>query len=344
MPKTVIPPGRLYAMSFDQEHQADIGGNTGLLATYYNRDDFMSNSFTRVDPEIDFDWKGSPAPGIASNRFSVRWSGSLRITNSGEYQFYVEATGPRRLFINDKLISDSWAVAPEQVAAATLSTGARAEVRLELRVTNNVGPVKLSWSGPGFAKSRIERQHLSAGMAPSGVVPTGSGPVLPGGVILLSGTIIDAPIQSANDSSIRFRGLFRHQSLPLAKVLRIHAKPLTAAFAGAIPKGRAGVLLQNRDFIDGEFAGIENGRLKIGSVLFGNRTFDFAKEVVAVVLRGNEPAGWSYSIVARDGTTVYGQTITISPERVGLLLAPEFSIPSPDLMEIVRRGERESTQ
>src|SRR5687767_802351 len=163
---------------------------------------------------------------------------------------------------------------------------------MELRVTNNVGPVKLSWSGPGFVKTRIERQHLSPGMAPSGVAPTGSGPVLPGGVVLLSGTIIDAPIQSANDSSIRFRGLFRNQSLPLAKVLRIHAKPLTAAFAGAIPKGRAGVLLQNRDFIDGEFAGIENGRLKIGSVLFGNRTFDFAKEVVAVVLRGNEPPVW----------------------------------------------------
>jgi hypothetical protein len=343
MPKAIVPRDRVYAASFDPEHVAEINSGAGLLVTYYNGDDFNSNSFTRVDPAIDFDWKGAaPAPGIAGNHFSVRWTGSLRVTNSGEYQFRIQAGAPSRLFINEKLVSDPWTTVPEQVVATVLRAGERCELRLELRVTNALPPVKLSWNGPGFSKTLLAREHLSPAHAPLDGSPTSEGHVSPAGIVLVSGAIIDAPIRSASDSSIHLKGVFEKQTVPLAKVARLHVKPLTAEFASAIPKGRTGVLLKNRDFIDGDFAGIENGRVKIVSVLFGNRTFNLAKEVVAVVLRGNEPRPWRWLVAARDGTLVYGKSLSIAPARVNLSDAPEFALTPEQVAEVSRRSEADA--
>ncbi len=341
--KAIIPQDRLYAASFDTNHQADasgLAGAQGLLATYYDNSDFTGNSFTRIDPEINFEWKGEPpAPGMPTNNFSVRWSGNLLVTNNGDYVFYIFAGLPIRLFINEKLISNPAIVALQNFAPAHLNRGERAELRLELHATNNVVPVKLFWSGPGFPKTVIGREHLSPAIAPSREAPLGHGPLQPAGVVLLSGATVSAPIESANSSSIRLRGVLAKQPLSLTRVARIHARPLTTDLAAAIPNGRPGVFLKNNDFIDGDFVGIENGRVKIESVLFGTRTFDLTKDVIAVVLRGNEPPAWRYSITARDGTVLWGKRITMATTGVALAEAPDVRIRAEDLAEIVRRQE-----
>lgn len=343
MPKTTIPQDRLYAASFDSNHVADasaLAGTQGLLATYYNSSDFSSNSFTRIDPEIDFAWKGaSPAPGISNINFSVRWLGNLLVTNSGEYQFYVWAGLPLRLFINENRISNPWMVAVQHLASTTLNRSERNELRLEIQATNNVVPVRLLWSGPGFGKTLLTREHFTPAIAPSREPPAGPGQVFPAGVVLTSGAILSAPIQSANGSSLRLQGVLSKQTIALSRVARIHVKPLTTDLASVLPKARTGVLLKNRDFIDGDFAGIESGRVRIESVLFGNRSFDLGKEVVTVVLRGNEPKPWRYSITARDGTVLYGSASSLAPEGAGIKEAPEFRIVTGELAEIVRLEE-----
>jgi len=343
MPRSLVPRDRLHAASFDPEHQADVTRSDGLLATYFSSEDFTGNSVTRVDPEIDFDWgTNSPPAGIASNRFAVRWTGYLRVTNSGIYHFQVQAGQPMRLFINQRLVSIPWKADMEQTATAMLRAGERCELRLELRATNSIVPVKLAWSGPGFGSTIISSQHLS----PRAVIPATvaesnrSSAMIPAGLVLTGGVIVDAPIQSATDSAIQLRGLFRKQALPTAKVTHILVKPLSQELAGAIPKGRTGVLLHTRDFIDGDFAGIQDGRVKIGSVLFGNRTFEMAKEVVAIVLRNKELPVWRDSAVARDGTRLYGGIVSIQPSRIAFSSAPDFAIAAPDLLEVVRSPGR----
>jgi len=345
MPKTIVPRNRLYAASFDAVHKAEIAGSEGLLATYYHSRNFTSYSFTRVDPQIDFNWLGSaPAPGISSNEFSVRWSGNLLVTNNGEYTFHVLAGPPIRFFINDKLMNDPSLAAPQKTCTATLRAGERCELRLELSATNGAVGAQFLWSGPGIEKSLVPRQHLSPAIAPPASLYSGAGPMWPAGVVLLNGAIIAAPIQRASDSALRFQAAFSKQSLPLAKVARIHVQPLGSEISAALPRDRAGVLLKNRDFIDGDFAGIENGRVKITSVLFGNRTFDMAKDVVVIVLRGNELPAWRYSVSARDGTALYGQAMMIEPSRIAIVGAAEFSIPSAELNHIERRNESDSAR
>jgi hypothetical protein len=342
MPRTLLPEDRLYPASFDALHAAKIEAGAGLLATYYNSDDFSSNSVTQIDPQIDFHWRtNTPPSGIDSNRFSVRWTGSLRVTNSGPYQFHLQAALPVRLFINDRLVSDPWRIEFEQTRGAMLQAGEPCELRLELRVTNNAVPVKLSWSGPGFPKTLITADHLSPGVNTPGDLPAIVGAAFPAGVVLASGIIVDAPIAGATRSAIQLGGLFAKQSVPLARVTHIFVQPLTREFVLAMPKGRTGVLLKNRDFIDGEFAGIESGRVRITSVLFGNRTFDLAKEVAAVVLRSREPAAWKFSLRARDGTALYGAAPTIGETGMSLRGASEFVIPADSLLEVNRAESRQ---
>ena len=344
MPKAIIPQDRLYAASHEGEHQADSSGLVsaqGFLATYYNNDQFTSNSFTRIDPEINFDWQGDPpALGIETNNFSVRWSGKLRVTSSDEYKFYILGGESARFFINNQLLSDPLSLAPQQIISARLEADQPCELRLELSFTNNVSPIRLYWSSATFPQTLVPRQNLSpATMVPVDEPPRERGPAFPAGVFLLNGTIVSAPIQSANESSIRFQGVLAKQTLPVTKVARIYVKPLTDELAATLPKGRAGVLLKNRDFIDGDFVEIENGRLKLGSVLFGSRSYDLAKDVVAMVLRGNDPTPWRCSIAARDGTVLYGRSISVEPARMAMGGAGEFSIAPADLLEVACPSE-----
>jgi hypothetical protein len=274
---------------------------------------------------------------MPTNHFSVRWSGTLLLTNSGDYDFYIMAGVPIRLYINDKLITNPIMVALQESASAKLDHRERNELRLEVYATNNVVPVRILWNGPGFTKTLLTRQNLSPCIASSHEAPLGHGPLQPAGIVLRDGTIVSAPIQSANNSSIRLQGVLAKAPLSLTRVVRIHLTPLSADLASAIPKGRAGVLLKNRDFIDGDFAGIENGKLKIESVLFGNRTFDLAKDVVAVILREGNPPPWRYSLMARDGTMLYGINLRIDANRAGLAEVPELKLMLDDVIEITRR-------
>jgi beta-glucosidase len=45
-------------------------------------------AFTRVDPQIDFDWNSAP-PGehVSASAFSVRWTGTIAVPKSGDYPF-----------------------------------------------------------------------------------------------------------------------------------------------------------------------------------------------------------------------------------------------------------------
>jgi hypothetical protein len=80
----------------------------GLEVRYYNGRDFKNlvNKDTIRSGNISFDWGyGSPASGVSSDTFSVRFSGYIYIPVSGSYNFYVECDDWVKLIIgNDTLI------------------------------------------------------------------------------------------------------------------------------------------------------------------------------------------------------------------------------------------------
>ncbi len=91
--------------SFGPMQQAKTGG--GLVAEYFQSDGMNKKKksiLKRQDSVVDFDFKnGSPAEDISADQFSIAWTGSLRVPETGEYQFRLTTPNGARLYLNTDL-------------------------------------------------------------------------------------------------------------------------------------------------------------------------------------------------------------------------------------------------
>ncbi|MGQ9626278.1 MAG: PA14 domain-containing protein [Anaerolineae bacterium] len=81
----------------------------GWRGEYFNNR-FLDGSpaLVRDDPAIDFNWGlGSPAPGIGSDDFSVRWTKSVYFS-AGNYRFWAETDDGVRLKVDIHTVIDQW--------------------------------------------------------------------------------------------------------------------------------------------------------------------------------------------------------------------------------------------
>jgi beta-glucosidase len=82
----------------------------GLKAEFFDNPTLSGQPIlTRVDSHVDFDWPtGRPLPQLSSDRFSVRWLGMIRASDSGPHAFRARADDGIRVFLNGELILDDW--------------------------------------------------------------------------------------------------------------------------------------------------------------------------------------------------------------------------------------------
>ncbi len=85
-------------------------GKSGLQASYFNNKDLTGEpDLTRLDRRLDFDWgSGSPDSAIHRDHFSARWSGKLIPPESGDYRLALTTDDGGRLFLDGKMLVDSW--------------------------------------------------------------------------------------------------------------------------------------------------------------------------------------------------------------------------------------------
>jgi hypothetical protein len=80
-----------------------------------------SPTVARNDQEIFFNWgTGSPASGIPSDNFSVRWTREAGF-NAGNYRFLVHPDDGVRVWVDNQLIIDQWHDATADIYSAVLS-------------------------------------------------------------------------------------------------------------------------------------------------------------------------------------------------------------------------------
>jgi beta-glucosidase len=86
------------------------GNEHGLKGEYFNNKNLQGTPvFTRIDPEINFNWSDNPPrQGFNKDNYSVRWTGILKPQKSGEYNIDLLSDDGVRLYINDKLIISNW--------------------------------------------------------------------------------------------------------------------------------------------------------------------------------------------------------------------------------------------
>ena len=163
----------------------------------------------------------------------------------------------------------------------------------------------------------------------------GSGPILSRGVVFRGGTMLgNLHVLSADEKNIKIhRGDGKPLSLATSEVARLIVGPVTSQQFAKIPPMGIGVLLAKGDFIEGEFASLRDGRVKINSVVFGPRELAAGPEAIVIVLRDLATSQASWIVRTQEGFVYMARSIklerdqlTIDDEAVGLLRVPAWSV------------------
>ncbi len=335
IPADVLTPSR----------PADSGARKpqhGLLGTYFSRADCSGEVLKRLDAQVNFDWADKPAaPGVPTEDFSVRWTGQVQAQHTENYTFHLEADDGVRVWLGDRQIIDEWRQQSTTVVSqpVALNAGQFYPLTVEYYSAKPPAMAKLKWSSPSTPLGIIPASRLFPPNAPSAPTPGERRLGLDRGVVTWDGSFLAAPLVSADDTSLQFGGAQKDFSLSTVNAARIVFQNLSAQRAAKIEPGRAGVLLVNGDFVDGEFKGLDRGRVKLSSVLFGLKFFDATYEVVAVILRDPAPGAPTFRVKASDGSVLLVKKFAIAAEGLTMEDATlrGYKVPAQELVEL-RQG------
>jgi beta-glucosidase len=113
----------------------------GLKGEYFANPDLVgSPAKVRDDPEVDFRWYNGVA-GIPDlpERFSVRWTGTIRPWVGGTHVFRVRSDDRIRVYLDDALIIDDWVDHAPKTDTATRQLEADRTYRLRIEYRNSAG-------------------------------------------------------------------------------------------------------------------------------------------------------------------------------------------------------------
>nr|MBA3686567.1 hypothetical protein [Planctomycetota bacterium] len=129
-----------------------VGG--GLLGEYHADITLSKPVLSRTDATVDFDFGyGSPASGVPSDNFSVRWRGRVKPRYSQTYTFTTTSDDGIRLWIGGQALIDNWTYHGPTNDSGTIAlvAGQEYDVRLEYFESGGGSVAKLAWSSPSQA-------------------------------------------------------------------------------------------------------------------------------------------------------------------------------------------------
>ncbi|MNB67604.1 Mannan endo-1,4-beta-mannosidase [compost metagenome] len=133
----------------------------GLMGKYYLGQEFNTLKVSKIVPTVNFNWLGGTT--INSWNMTVRWTGYLEAIYDEDYTIYVESSDGVRLWVDNLLVIDDWAVhgTAEVSAVVRLAAGKQHNIKLEyFNVSDAVANIKLSWSSASQAKEVIPQAQL----------------------------------------------------------------------------------------------------------------------------------------------------------------------------------------
>lgn len=158
----------------------ESGGLAGVYRERPERDPKMPDrnrpeaTFKKqVDPVIDFDFgEKAPEKGTYAAQFSISWTGSVLVPDTGEYEFRVTSLNGVRLYVNPpengsekNALIDLWVSSGKSRSAQApifLLGGRSYPVKIEFfKFKDKTAGLKLEWRPPGGAWAVVPRANLS---------------------------------------------------------------------------------------------------------------------------------------------------------------------------------------
>jgi beta-glucosidase len=158
-------------------------GAQGLSAEYFANEELKGDpAVRRTDARLDFKWfTDPPATGLPYDKFSARWTGRLTAPASGSYQFGARADDGVRVYLDDRLVVDTWA---DRDAPATkpfeFEAGRRYKLRVEFFDRYADATAQLVWGPPRLAETMFEEAVAAARQADAVVMALGLAPFVEG--------------------------------------------------------------------------------------------------------------------------------------------------------------------
>lgn len=144
-----IEIGKVYFNAIPSTFLRTENGEEGLRGEYFSNRDFQgAPALVRVDKGVNFDWgTGAPAPNLPSDNFSVRWVGKLIPPETRTYEIYARTDDGVRLWIDGKLLIDSWRdrAASTDTAVIRLEAGKEYDIKLEYYEHGGFAVAQLGW-------------------------------------------------------------------------------------------------------------------------------------------------------------------------------------------------------
>lgn len=129
----------------------------GLKGEYFNNDDFSGSPvLQRTDSQVNFDYgTGSPAPGVNSDHFSVRWTGTITVPKNGEYSLGLTSDDGSKLYLNHQLIIDNSGDHSSKTKTKSVSLKAGKAYNIKIEYHENTGNASISF---GLAQENAIQQ------------------------------------------------------------------------------------------------------------------------------------------------------------------------------------------
>jgi len=143
---------------------AALSTGTGLRADYFNNQALTAPAaVSRTDATVNFNWgNASPAPAIAVDHFSARWTGQVEALFTQTYTFFTTSDDGVRLWVNGQQLINNWTDhgPTENRGTIALTAGQRYDVRLEFYENAGGATATLSWSSASQPKQIIPQAQL----------------------------------------------------------------------------------------------------------------------------------------------------------------------------------------
>lgn len=161
-------------------------GINGLAVSYWDNVNLSGapKAYTTgvgtTDGRLVVKWDGSPTPGIPADNFSIRATGEIAFPQAGNYTLRVYADDGTRVWIDDKLVIDTWQGQYPLWLNATVTSGHAGQVK-RIRVDHNeyglYTQLELHWTTPAGVQEQVPGSQLRPryGLTTSTLTPESNG-------------------------------------------------------------------------------------------------------------------------------------------------------------------------